>query len=86
MMKEEIRLPNHETQEALEAVGTNTLGERAWGTVREDYSPMATPGNTSRTTTPVHVFPLERRRFAGICDRHQLICFSVALWNEHDPI
>ena len=23
---------------------------------------------------------------AGICDRHQLICFSIALWNGRDPI
>lgn len=23
---------------------------------------------------------------AGICDRHQLICFAVALWNGRDPI
>jgi hypothetical protein len=22
----------------------------------------------------------------GISDRHQLICFAVALWNERDPI
>ena len=23
---------------------------------------------------------------AGICDRRQMICFAVALWNERDPI
>ena len=23
--------------------------------------------------------------FAGICDRHQLICFALALWNEKTP-
>jgi hypothetical protein len=23
---------------------------------------------------------------AGICDRHQRICFAIALWNERDPI
>ena len=23
---------------------------------------------------------------AGICDRHQRICFALALWNERDPI
>src|SRR5205807_816957 len=23
---------------------------------------------------------------AGICDRHQRICFAIALWNQHDPI
>ena len=28
------------------------LSERQWGTVREDYSPTATPGNICRTTMP----------------------------------
>src|SRR5262249_8952704 len=23
---------------------------------------------------------------AGICDRHQYICFAIAMWNGHDPI
>src|SRR5262249_30576933 len=23
---------------------------------------------------------------AGVCDRHQRICFAVALWNQRDPI
>jgi len=23
---------------------------------------------------------------AGICDRHQMICFALALWNGRDPI
>jgi len=23
---------------------------------------------------------------AGICDRHQMFCFAITLWNGHDPI
>jgi hypothetical protein len=63
------------------------LSERAWGTVREDYS---TAGDAWQ------YFPFEhshRRAYrwnedglAGICDRHQYLCFAVALWNGHDAI
>ena len=28
----------------------------------------------------------ERTGSAAICDRYQLLCFSMALWNGHDPI
>src|SRR6202043_2897175 len=63
------------------------LSERAWGTVREDYSPYGAAWE---------YFPHEHARsrayrwnedgLAGISDRRQLICFALALWNEHDPI
>ena len=63
------------------------LSERAWGTVREDYS---ADGDAW------HYFPHEHARsrayrwnedgLAGICDRHQFICFALALWNGRDPI
>src|SRR4029453_1815771 len=63
------------------------LSERAWGTVREDYSP---DGDAWQ------YFPHEHARsrayrwnedgIAGICDRHQRVCFAVALWNGRDPI
>ncbi len=63
------------------------LSERQWGTVREDYSPWGTAW---------HYFPHDHARsrayrwgedgIAGICDRHQFICFSMALWNGQDPI
>jgi len=61
------------------------LAERAWGTVREDYSADGDPW---------HYFPYEQSRsrayrwnedgIAGICDRHQHICFALALWNGRD--
>ena len=63
------------------------LSERAWGTVREDYSPDGSAWD---------YFPHEQARsrayrwnedgIAGICDRHQRICFAIALWNGKDPI
>lgn len=63
------------------------LSERAWGTVREDYSANGDAWE---------FFPHEHARsrayrwsedgLLGICDRRQFICFSLALWNEKDPI
>ncbi|HMV52020.1 MAG TPA: glucosidase, partial [Blastocatellia bacterium] len=63
------------------------LSERAWGTVREDYSPHGTAWD---------YFPHDHARskayrwgedgIAGICDRHQLICFALSMWNGRDPI
>jgi hypothetical protein len=63
------------------------LSERQWGTVREDYS---------RYGTAWAYFPHDHARsrayrwgedgIAGICDRHQYLCFALALWNGRDPI
>lgn len=63
------------------------LSERAWGTVREDYSPHGTAWNS---------FPHDQARsrayrwnedgIGGICDNHQNLCFALALWNRKDPI
>jgi hypothetical protein len=62
------------------------LAERAWGTVREDYSADGDAWN---------YFPHDHARsrayrwnedgLAGICDRHQYLCFALALWNGRDP-
>jgi Glycosyl hydrolase family 63 C-terminal domain len=63
------------------------LSERAWGTVREDYSPY---GNAWEYLSHDHArsraYRWNEDGIAGISDRHQFLCFSVALWNEHDPI
>jgi hypothetical protein len=63
------------------------LAERAWGTVREDYS---ADGNAWE------YFPHEHARsrayrwtedgLAGICDLEQRMCFALAFWNGRDPI
>ena len=63
------------------------LSERAWGTVREDYSKDGDaweyfPHGHARS----RVYRWNEDGLGGICDRHQLICFSLALWNERDAI
>ena len=63
------------------------LSERQWGTVREDYSPGGTawdyfPHDHARS----RAYRWGEDGIAGISDRHQLICFALAMWNGHDPI
>jgi hypothetical protein len=63
------------------------LSERAWGTVREDYSQNGTaweylPHDHARSKA----YRWNEDGIAGICDRRQRICFSIALWNGRDPI
>jgi hypothetical protein len=63
------------------------LSERAWGTVREDYSTHGTawehvPHDHARSKA----YRWNEDGIAGISDRHQKICFAVALWNGRDPI
>jgi hypothetical protein len=63
------------------------LSERAWGTVREDYSADADAW---------HYFPFDDARsrayrwsedgLAGLCDREQNLCFALSFWNGRDPI
>src|SRR5205085_1117865 len=63
------------------------LAERAWGTVREDYS---------RDGEAWSYFPFEHARsrayrwnedgLAGICDDRQILCCALAFWNGRDPI
>jgi hypothetical protein len=63
------------------------LSERAWGTVREDYSQYGTawdyfPHDQARS----RAYRWNEDGIAGICDRHQSVCFALALWNGRDPI
>src|ERR671926_97502 len=63
------------------------LSERAWGTVREDYSPHGTawdyfPHDHARS----RAYRWNEDGLAGISDRRQILCFAVALWNKRDPI
>src|SRR5688572_20216036 len=63
------------------------LSERAWGTVREDYSPHGTawdyfPHDQARS----RAYRWNEDGLLGISDRHQRICFALALWNGRDPI
>src|SRR5215469_11553496 len=63
------------------------LSERQWGTVREDYSANGTaweyfPHDHARS----RAYRWGEDGIGGISDRHQLMCFGLALWNGRDPI
>src|ERR1700736_5307531 len=63
------------------------VSERQWGTVREDYSSNGTaweyfPHDHARS----RAYRWGEDGIAGICDRHQTICFAIALWNGRDWI
>jgi hypothetical protein len=63
------------------------LAERAWGTVREDYSPDGTAwGHLPHEHARSRAYRWNEDGIAGICDRHQVLCFALALWNGKDPI
>jgi hypothetical protein len=63
------------------------LSERQWGTVREDYSQDGNAwGYFSHDQARSRAYHWGEDGLAGISDDQQLLCFSVALWNGHDPI
>jgi hypothetical protein len=63
------------------------LSERAWGTVREDYSATGEawdyfPHDVARS----RAYRWSEDGLCGICDNHQRFCFALAFWNGRDPI
>jgi hypothetical protein len=63
------------------------LSERQWGTVREDYSQ---DGNAwdyfSHDQARSRAYHWGEDGLAGVSDWNHLLCFSVGLWNNKDPI
>jgi hypothetical protein len=63
------------------------LSERAWGTVREDYSAGGDAWNYfPHDHARSRVYRWNEDGLAGISDRNQYICFALALWNGKDAI
>src|ERR1051326_695334 len=63
------------------------LSERQWGTVREDYSADGSAWDYfSHDHARSRAYRWGEDGLGGICDRHQFICFALALWNGKDPI
>ena len=63
------------------------LAERAWGTVREDYSDNGDawnffPHDHARSRT----YRWSEDGMGGICDDRQRLCFAWSFWNGRDPI
>jgi hypothetical protein len=63
------------------------LSERQWGTVREDYSEGGDAWNYfTHDQARSRAYRWGEDGLAGISDRHQRLCFALALWNGKDPI
>lgn len=63
------------------------LAERAWGSVREDYSASGAawdffPHDHARSKA----YRWNEDGLAGWCDEAQNLCFALSLWNGRDPI
>ena len=62
------------------------MSERAWGSVREDYSADGEawayfPHDHARSRT----YRWNEEGLAGICDHQQTLCLAFAFWNGSDP-
>ena len=63
------------------------VSERSWGTVREDYSSNGDAWDfLSHDMARSKAYRWGEDGLAAICDRYQLLVFSLALWNGNDPI
>ena len=85
--EEELRLQADRARKANWKRWGPYLSERQWGTVREDYSSYGTaweyfPHDHARS----RAYRWGEDGIGGISDRHQFICFALALWNGKDPI
>lgn len=63
------------------------VSDRAWATVREDYSANGDawdflPHDLARSKA----YRWGEDGIAGICDRYQILLFAPAFWNSRDPI
>jgi hypothetical protein len=63
------------------------ISDRQWGTVREDYSQDGDAwAHVTHDMARSKAYRWGEEGIAGICDKDQLLCFAVALWNKKDPI
>ena len=63
------------------------LSERAWGTVREDYSESGDAWDAlPARSRPFSRLPVERGRDGGDLRHPHELCLALALWNGNDPI
>lgn len=84
---EQARLQAHQENDVNWKQWGPYLSERAWGTVREDYSAK---GDVWEFFTHDHARSKAYRwgedGLAGISDEQQYLCFGLSLWNGNDPI
>ncbi len=87
MNREKARLKEHSNRLKDWKLWGPYMSERQWGTVREDYSPQGDAWDyTTHDRSRSLAYRWGEEGIGGICDRKQLLCFSVAFWNGKDPI
>jgi len=63
------------------------LSERAWGTVREDYSAGGTAWEYfDHDQARSRAYRWNEEGMGGVCDEQQRLCFALSMWNGRDPI
>ncbi|WP_428356364.1 MGH1-like glycoside hydrolase domain-containing protein [Methyloprofundus sp.] len=63
------------------------LGERQWGTVREDYSDDGEAwDHFTHDQARSRAYRWGEDGIAGFCDNNQQLCLGLAVWNGQDPI
>jgi hypothetical protein len=63
------------------------LSERQWGTVRENLSRARDAwDDLTHEQSRSRAYLSGEDGLAGFCDENMLLCFSLALWNEKDPL
>src|SRR6478735_3317173 len=87
MNAEEIRLNEDRERSKYWKRWGPYLSERAWGTVREDYSADGAawdyfPHDHARS----RAYRWGEDGMAGVSDVGQNLCMALALWNGSDPI
>ena len=84
---EHKRLAAHRARKANWRLWGPYLSERAWGTVREDYSPDGDAwGFFTHDQARSRVYRWNEDGLCGICDRNQYFCLALSLWNGKDSI
>jgi hypothetical protein len=84
---EQQRLQEHHQRQANWRKWGPYLSERAWGTVREDYSEDGEAWDYfSYDHARSRAYRWNEDGIAGISDRHQYLCFAPTFWNEKDAI
>jgi hypothetical protein len=83
---EQARLAENNTREEPWYFWGPYLAERAWGTVREDYSANGDAWNYfPHDHARSRVYRWNEDGLAGISDFKNRLCFAFAFWNQRDP-
>ena len=80
---ERLRLENQRLGKENWRLWGPYLSERAWGTVREDYSSQGDAwSHFSHDQARSRVYRWSEDGLGGVSDEQQHLCFALALWNR----